>query len=390
MTSKERLLIAMTGGKPDRVPVTPDISEMIPSRMTGRPFWELRLGSGDGFGGQEYGYYTKANGEAYLEAVKYFGIDGWDLGYVNLGPSKDDKRKFHREIVKKERNRVMVRDYVETPEGTLWQEIMYPSDNPPWMVRRFIKNFEKDFPIYLKYFFPDPSSCDDKNFQKWKDRVGDLGIVGIWIGYPGFQDLIFSVDGGLEKIVYYYYDYLDLFEEYRSVYHKWAIKMAERVLRAKPDYLMTGGSGTITLSSPEIFRKMGLPTLKEITKMAKNKGIPTLLHSCGKEKDLVKICAEETDLSCVNPLEIPPMGDCILSEIKQKFGDKIALMGNLNTTFMLRATPQEVEQQARKTIEDGGKGGGFILSTGDQCGRDTPDENIFKLVEAAKKYGRYS
>jgi len=25
----------------------------------------------------------------------------------------------------------------------------------------------------------------------------------------------------------------------------------------------------------------------------------------------------------------------------------------------------------------------------DQCGRDTPDENIFAMVETAKKYGAY-
>jgi uroporphyrinogen-III decarboxylase len=36
-----------------------------------------------------------------------------------------------------------------------------------------------------------------------------------------------------------------------------------------------------------------------------------------------------------------------------------------------------------------GAGGGFLLSTGDQCGRDTPPENLFKLVEVATTYGKY-
>ncbi|MCG3179644.1 MAG: hypothetical protein BIFFINMI_01985 [Phycisphaerae bacterium] len=31
----------------------------------------------------------------------------------------------------------------------------------------------------------------------------------------------------------------------------------------------------------------------------------------------------------------------------------------------------------------------FILSTGDQCGRDTPDGNLRALVETARTYGRY-
>ena len=34
-------------------------------------------------------------------------------------------------------------------------------------------------------------------------------------------------------------------------------------------------------------------------------------------------------------------------------------------------------------------GGGSILSTGDQCGRDTPDENILAMVDVAGDYGRY-
>ena len=84
------------------------------------------------------------------------------------------------------------------------------------------------------------------------------------------------------------------------------------------------------------------------------------------------------------------MGDCDLAEIKRLYGDRLALMGNLHTTdVMLRGTPEDVERAARQAIEDAAEGGGFILSTGDQCGRDTPDENIFRLIEAAKRYGRY-
>jgi len=44
------------------------------------------------------------------------------------------------------------------------------------------------------------------------------------------------------------------------------------------------------------------------------------------------------------------------------------------------------KRAAKKAIDDAGKGGGFLLSTGDQCGRDTPEANIFKLVETAKTY----
>ena len=38
----------------------------------------------------------------------------------------------------------------------------------------------------------------------------------------------------------------------------------------------------------------------------------------------------------------------------------------------------------RQCIDDAGKDGGFILSTGDQCGRDTPVENL-KVIPAGAK-----
>jgi uroporphyrinogen decarboxylase len=92
----------------------------------------------------------------------------------------------------------------------------------------------------------------------------------------------------------------------------------------------------------------------------------------------------------VNPLEIAPMGDVDLAEVKRAWGHKLAFMGNLHTTdIMLRADPETVYNTARQAIRDAGQGGGFILSTGDQCPRDTPEENIFALVRAAKEHGVY-
>ena len=65
-------------------------------------------------------------------------------------------------------------------------------------------------------------------------------------------------------------------------------------------------------------------------------------------------------------------------------------MGNLHTTeVMLRGTPALVREKSIAALEAAGTGGGFILSTGDQCGRDTPDENLFALVAAARDFGVY-
>ena len=92
----------------------------------------------------------------------------------------------------------------------------------------------------------------------------------------------------------------------------------------------------------------------------------------------------------MNPLEPPPMGDVDLAEVKKSLGGKIALSGNLHTTeVMLLGSPDVVRKASEKAIDAAAEGGGFILMTGDQCGRDTPYENIFAMVETARSYGKY-
>jgi uroporphyrinogen decarboxylase len=161
-------------------------------------------------------------------------------------------------------------------------------------------------------------------------------------------------------------------------------------LEVKPDFLLCGSSGSLVFQSPSIFRELALPVLKHVTELAYDIGIPTHVHSCGPEKELVKMAAEETQLTIVDPLEIPPMGDCDLAELKRLYGSKITLKGNLHTTqVMLRGSVDDVVAASKQAIDDAGAGGGFVLSTGDQCGRDTPDENIRAMVETARTYGRY-
>jgi len=166
----------------------------------------------------------------------------------------------------------------------------------------------------------------------------------------------------------------------------------ERIARLdpRPDFLFCGGSGSLVFTTPAMFRELVLPVLKKTTALARAIGIPTHVHSCGPEKELVAMAANETDLTVIDPLETPPMGDCDLAELKKRFGSRIVLKGNLHTTeVMLRGSPEDVVAACKKAMDEAARGGRFILSTGDQCGRDTPDANLRAMVHTARTYGRY-
>jgi uroporphyrinogen decarboxylase len=198
------------------------------------------------------------------------------------------------------------------------------------------------------------------------------------------------VQDSIEQLTYALEDCPEILDEWFEIDVARCDRIMELALSAKPDYILLGGSGTITMASPELARKYALPSIARQSKLAKAAGVPTMLHSCGKSRVLVDMLAEETDVDLINPLEVPPMGDVDLAETKRARGRRMTLMGNLHTTdVMLRGTPELVKRRALEAMRDAGHGGGFILSTGDQCGRDTPDENLFALIETAKQYGIY-
>ena len=381
MTSRERLLTVMRGEIPDCVPVAPDFSNMIPARLTGKPFWDLYL------------YNDPPIWEAYIDCAKHFDIDAVMDGYSPLlfretnEPDDTNDAKWERFIVFRNDKRIVVQNSSEKNGERIWHDtvaVYYAANPPTWGV----KPEAIGLPSEPEQFWPvegvKPIDSSPLGLARLIEMMGDQGVVGAW--------LTCSCALGDEPDIYRYYDHPEKHE-------KWARERVEEVERrfekiaamdTRPDFLCVGGSGTLIFQSLDIFRQLAFPAVKRGIELATAAGIPTHFHSCGPEEQLVKIMAEETDLTMIDPLEIPPMGNCNLAELKQLYGDKIILKGNLHTTeVMLRGSVDDVIAASKQAIDDAAEGGRFILSTGDQCGRDTPDENLHAMVETARTYGRY-
>jgi uroporphyrinogen decarboxylase len=377
MTARERLLTVLRGDVPDCVPAAPDFSNMIPARRTGKPFWDLYL------------YNNPPLWEAYIDCAKYFDIDSLMDGYCPLvfpdeAPEGPDWERF---IVFRNSERIITQAaYVEN--GTrVWAptvDVYYVADPPTGGLRP-----EKiGLPPVPKRYEPlegmKPVDTGPEGFNRVKRLLGDQGLIGLYVTCS-------CALSSMEDIVRYY--------ENPDKHEAWAaarVEAAERrfhnimAMAVRPDFLCVGGSGTLVFQTPAIFRQLAFPAVKRTVDLASAAGIPTHIHSCGPERDLVRIMAEETDLTVIDPLEPPPMGDCDLAELKRLYEKRIVLKGNLHTTqVMLLGSVKDVVATSKRAIDDAGEGGRFILSTGDQCGRDTPDENLRALIETARTYGRY-
>jgi uroporphyrinogen decarboxylase len=350
---------------------------MIPARRTGKPFWDLYL------------YNDPPIWEAYIDCARHFGIDSLMDGYFPYRydwPGQDDG--WETFIVFRSQERIVTqRSRVEDGKRR-WQDrvkVYYRADPPTGHV----DPASISLPAIPEKFEPlegvKPVDLGPEGLKRVKEKMGDQGLVGIGVT----TSLLLHN----EEDIYRAYDEPEYYEKLAEQRDQQVRSRMEHIasLEVKPDFICVGGSGTLVYQTVEFFRRYALPAVKLACKLAKDMGIPSHLHSCGPEARLVEIMAQETDLTVIDPLEIPPMGDCDLAQLKRRFGRKITLKGNLHTTeIMLRGSVQDVRDAARKAIDDAAEGGRFILSTGDQCGRDTPDENLHAMIETARTYGRYN
>lgn len=376
MTGKERMMTAMRGGIPDRVPCSPDTNWMIPTKMTGKPFWEVFLDQ------------KPPLWQAYNACVRHLGIDGFSHhGRCEIPPHPDTETRS--EIVESTPEQKIVKTTFRCPAGEISKKTIYLKDEAPTDIEKYVKDFDTEIACLKYAMFGDVSRIKFDLYQQIRADMGNHGVVGLCLLLP---HLLTAHRQPTEAAFYDYYDHHREVGEFMEYWTDHLVQVARAIIdqNVKPDFVFFPNSGLITLQSVEIMKEFSIPALKKLTAMFRKAGILTSLHSCGKERALVEIAATETDLNCIDPLEIPPMGDCDLREIKAKFGAKIALKGNLHTSqVMLMMTPERIGEVAKETLEIGMPGGGFILATGDQCGRDTPEANIRKLVEVCEKHGRY-
>lgn len=117
---------------------------------------------------------------------------------------------------------------------------------------------------------------------------------------------------------------------------------------------------------------------------AYKKDVPVFLHSDGNLNSVM-----EQLIACgfdgIQSLQ--PSAGMDIAEIKEKYGDRLCLWGNIDLDYiMCFGTPEEVKADVARTIEIASPGGGFLLSTCNTMVNIIPPENILAMIEAADQY----
>ena len=79
-----------------------------------------------------------------------------------------------------------------------------------------------------------------------------------------------------------------------------------------------------------------------------------------------------------------------IEKAKAKYGDKICLMGNIDSGATLCwGTEADVHQEVKECIRKAGKGGGLICTSSNSVHSGVKPENYVAMVKAIREYGQY-
>lgn len=139
---------------------------------------------------------------------------------------------------------------------------------------------------------------------------------------------------------------------------------------------------------PHIMEELVYPLHKAaLEEIKRHKNVPVFFHSDGNlNKVMNKIAGSGFD----GLQSLQPSAGMDIAQIKKGFGDALCLMGNIDLDYVMTyASPQEVEEVVKRTIDAAAPGGGYILSTCNSLIDAVTAENTLAMYRTAQKYGKY-
>jgi uroporphyrinogen-III decarboxylase len=143
--------------------------------------------------------------------------------------------------------------------------------------------------------------------------------------------------------------------------------------------------GADSFMSVKDFQKFYWPTLKAVILGLINEGITPFLFAEGSyNKRLDTIVDHEI-----------PAGRTVwmfdqtdLREVKKRFTGWACFAGNVPSSMLIAAKPEEVRDHVRRLIDDVGRDGGYILTTGATVDNAVA-ANLHAMIDTCKEYGVY-
>lgn len=231
----------------------------------------------------------------------------------------------------------------------------------------------------------------DEDVRQVKEAVeeaeDEIAVFGSVRGTFGFLFIAL----GLENMTYAMYDepelLMQIIEAADAFWTKLGLKLIEAgctALYVANDMGMNGS----TLISPKQLREFFFPSLRKQIATWKAAGGKVLFHSCGNIDAVLEDLAD-MGIDALNNIQVRSGMD--LASVKQRIGDKVTIVGNVDATGVLCGSDKSlIDDAIRQVVDTAGYDGGLVIATDHSFHGGIPQENVLYFLDKAKQIGSFT
>lgn len=371
-TPKQRMLNAYRGIFFDRYPVAPEFWYFYPAKVLGVSMIEFE---------RELPFWQS------LQTVfKKYGTEGWGAIFPKVD-NEDLKKEVRLE-------RLDGTQYRETTtadfKGVKFESTkIFDMNEPSWVEKHMAGDAEK-LGQCVDMLLSQKNTFDFNDMNEAYRKVREDYLLEVWMGTP-FFDFIAELMGFEEAVMYFAAEDDSKLEVYRERLIEYQTDFIRKVCRntGYESFVIGCSYSCNSLIGPHMWRKWDKPYIAAIAEEIHRHGKLLHIHFHGRSIETAGDFAE-IGIDCVCPFERRPGGDVDGAEglkmVRKLLQDRVTMNGNVHTVeTLIRGREEDVRQEVRE-IKEAFKGSArIVIGTGDQVGRETPEENILAMIEEAKK-----
>jgi len=335
MTSRQRLLAALHGQPPDRLPWAPEFNIVFCDRIL-----------------QEIPGPEPAPESVYIEACRrmraecLLRVDAVEITYPDV------------EITHTREGDEVVHTY-RIGERTLVSRARIMHDIGEEMEHEHLVKTAEDVLAYRDMY---QEAVYTPRYDYVRQRIADMGDSGLITIFgpptPLLDLIMFQIR--LPNIYYLMEDHPREMEELLDTMHRRNCEYYELAASGPGEVVRSFEDTSTTLVSPDLYRRWCLRQLQDYRDICRAHGKLFVPHMCGLLKGLLPELAE-TDVDGIEAITPPPLGDCPIGLAREKLGPDITLIGGIDPTQFVGATPDKTREMILDIVSQIGDGRHTVL-----------------------------
>jgi corrinoid protein of di/trimethylamine methyltransferase len=395
VTHRERILKAIKGELPDRLPFAPRLDLWYSANQRAGTLPEkYKNMTADQIARVQGWALHKVNPE-YQIARKPEDNLHWALGILSYKESVYGFR-FPPDVdieVKQTEGRTKI--IYHTPVGsvsttTVYNEEMRKAGVSNFWIEEHVLKEGKDYPV-VRYIFQNLKLfADDRDFLKWRAKIGDDGVaftLGGRASSPMHHIQKYFVDA--TDFYYHYHDYAKEMQALAESMENFFDQIIRLTADSPAEVVFWGGNFDDMITYPSFFEKEIVPWIRKASTVLGAKGKYVSCHCDGENRGLLDLI-RDSGMHVAEAVTPAPMTKVPIEEYYLRWSDKLTIFGGIPSVLLLQESTTDAEFEAYldnlfRAVAPGEK---MILGIADSTPPKAVFERLVRIGEKVEREGR--